>query len=665
MKEEIILIVPPLTYRTDSYLAAAKKLNLASLCVLDPSYGVPEGVENYFPIAFDDPMSAAGELVKYSMGQSVRGVVSIDDGGGEIASLTSQALGFAYNSLQAINAANNKHCMRVLLARANVPSPPFELYRICENPYRISRMLEYPVVVKPLFLTGSRGVIRANNPDEFVAAFLRVGELLSQPGTGPDPKSVLVEKYIPGVEVSLEGVLDDGRLIVLGLYDKPDPLEGPFFEETLFIKPSRLSDEMQTRVIRCGAQALEAVGLHVGPVQVELRVNEAGPWIVEFAARTMGGHCSRALPFKDGLTLEELVLSQACRLDTKRFIPEPGAHGVMMIPIPSEGIYRSVRGVKEAEAVGGVSGVMITVPTDSTVTPLPEGDKYVGFIFAKGENPVDVERALRSAHSELEFKIDSVTRVKLRIGSARTSTFENQEMIRAQFGAIAQEHLRPFSDALDTGRARELYRRDDILGLPRSATASSLGCGAPSENADFQPGETVLDLGCGGGIDSLIAAKAVGDTGRVIGIDMSDYMVLLARHNQAKMGLHHLEFLQGEIEDLPVPSASVDVVISNDSVNLSPDKDAVFREMFRVLKPGGRFVICDMAADENLSEMERQNLFGRAGCLNGALTPLEFVTKLQRLGFKETQIDSIAAPQFSCAALRVTVVGRKPDEAKG
>lgn len=663
MKEEIILIVPPYTYRTDSYIAAARKLGLATLCAIDPSYGVPEGVEDYFPIPFDDPMSSAGSLVDYAMGRHVRAVVSIDDGGGEIASLTSEALGFAHNSLQAINAANNKHCMRVLLDCANVASPSFGLYRICENPLRISRTLEYPIVVKPLFLSGSRGVIRANNPDEFVTAFRRVSELLSQPGTGPDPKSVLIEQYIPGVEVSLEGVLDNGKLLVLGLYDKPDPLEGPFFEETLFIKPSRLPNEMQSRVIRCAEQALKAVGLVVGPVQVELRVNEGGPWIVEFAARTMGGHCSRALPFKDGLTLEELVLSQACGFDTQKFIPEPGAHGVMMIPIPGEGIYRGVSGVKEAEAVPGITGVMITALSDSIVTPLPEGDKYVGFIFAKGESPDEVESALRTAHSQLEFDIDAITRVKLRI--VQGSAFGNQEMIRAQFGAIAQEYLRPISDGLDTGRAREFYQSPDILGLPRTATASSLGCGNPSQKAHFRPGETVLDLGCGGGIDSLIAAKAVGEAGRVIGIDMVDCMVLLARHNQAKMGLHHLEFLQGEIEDLPLPEATVDVVISNDSVNLSPDKDAVFREMFRVLKPGGRFVICDMAADESLSEVERRDLFVRADCLNGALTPSEFIAKLQRHGFMETQIDSVVASDFSSAALRVTVVGRKPDEAKG
>lgn len=419
MKEQIILVVPPHTYRTDAYLSAAKKLGIDAICALDPSYGVPDAVQSYFSIALDNPIGSAAALVDYARTNPVKAVVSIDDGGGEIAALASEALGFPHNPVQAIDAANNKHCLRVLLERAGVPSPRYSLHRICENPSRISAALRYPVVVKPLHLSGSRGVIRANDPEEFISAFHRLSALLMQPGTGPDPKTLLIEEYIPGVEVSLEGVLVDGKLSVLALYDKPDPMEGPYFEETIFITPSRLPAEVQDRILKVGQQALEAVGLHVGPVQVELRVNDKGPWIVEFAARTMGGHCSRALPFEGALTLEELVLSEACGLDTHRFVPAPGAHGVMMIPIPGNGIYRGVRGVEEAESVSGISGVMVTIPVDSMVAPLPEGDKYVGFIFANGDSPETVEKALREAHGRLSFDLDEVTRVKLRLSLTR------------------------------------------------------------------------------------------------------------------------------------------------------------------------------------------------------------------------------------------------------
>jgi biotin carboxylase/SAM-dependent methyltransferase len=664
MKEQIILVVPPFTYRTEAYLSAAKKMGLEAICALDPNYGAPEAVESYFPIAMDDQVGSAYALVGYAQANQVKAVVSIDDGGGEIAALTSEALGFAHNPLQAINAANNKHCMRVLLDRANVPSPRYSLHRICENPCLISQSLQYPVVVKPLFLTGSRGVIRANDPREFIAAFRRVGELLLQPGTGPDPKSLLIEEYIPGVEVSLEGVLADGKLLVLGLYDKPDPLEGPYFEETIFITPSRLPAGVQERIMRCGELALDAVGLRVGPVQVELRVNEKGPRIVELAARTMGGHCSRALPFKGKLTFEELVLSQALGLDTVQFITESGAHGVMMIPIPGEGIYRAVHGVEKAEAVPGISGVMITIPADSIVTPLPEGDNYVGFIFANGDSPDIVERALREAHSRLHFELDSVTRIKLRIRPQRPLVNDNRDLIRAEFGAVAEEHLSPFHAGFDTGRAWELYDRSDVLGLPHGATASALGCGNPSRKANLQPGETVLDLGSGGGIDCLIAARAVGETGRVIGIDMTDGMVLLARQNQISVGLANVEFLKGEIDDLPLPDAGVDVVISNNTINLTADKDAVFREMLRVLRPGGRFVLCDVAVEQGLSESCRANLFMLGGCLNEALGRLEYPSRLRRAGFVDTEIISQESCGFLSGGLyRITIVGRKPEMA--
>ena len=660
MKEEIILIVPPHTYRTEAYLSAAKKLGIGAICALDPSYGVPEPVENYLAITVDNPVCSAGVLLNYARTNPVKAVVSIDDGGGEIAALTSEALGFPHNPVQAINAANNKHCMRVLLERASVPSPSFSLHRICEDPRRISGALRYPVVVKPLYLSGSRGVIRANDPDEFIAAFHRLSALLKQPGTGPEPKSLLIEEYIPGVEVSLEGVLADGKLQVLALYDKPDPMEGPYFEETIFITPSRLPADVQDRILNVGQLALEAVGLRVGPVQVELRVNDNGPWIVEFAARTMGGHCSRALPFEDALTLEELVLSQACGLDTKRFVPAPGAHGVMMIPIPGEGIYRGVQGVKEAESVAGVSGVMVTIPTDSMVAPLPEGDKYVGFIFANGDSPDIVEKALREAHSRLRFDLDEIIRLKLTLGPSRNSLAANKELIKAQFNAVAEEHLRPFCLGPCTGRASELYETSTTIGLPPSATASSLGCGNPVLNANLQPGETVLDLGSGGGIDSLIAARLVGEHGRVVGIDMAESMVLLSQQNQAHMGLTNIDFWQGEIDNVPLPEASVDVVISNDTINLSPDKDAVFREMFRVLKPGGRFVICDVATDPGMSAHQRLNLFSWAGCLNGALDESEFVSKLLAAGFGETKVESQSAYGSPGIGLsRITVVGRK------
>jgi biotin carboxylase len=450
----VILVVPPYTYRAEAYLDAADALGLEAVCAIDPSCAtlmLPKA-HGILKVPFNNPTSAVRALVQHARTHQVSGVVSVDDGGVEIAALTAQALGFPHNPVGAIEASNDKYLMRQKLRRAGVSSPNFEIYRICENPRRIARELNYPVVLKPLHLTGSRGVIRADDPHQFTAAFARLGKILSMPGTGPDPKRIMVEDYIPGDEVSVEGILLDGKLEVLAIYDKPDPLIGPFFEETIFITPSLMTKDVQDKIIVCAQEALRAVGLRVGPVQVELRVNDHGPWIVEFAARTMGGYCSRALPFAGGATLEQLVLSRAAGLPDRQFAVQTGAHGVIMIPIPGDGVYKGVRGVDKAELVSGVTGVMISVAPNARIQPLPEGDKYVGFIFASGESPKSVERSLREAHGQLEFQIDPVVPAEVKSKCAA----DNKQLITMQFDAIAIGCLHATQRMVGAGRAAAL-----------------------------------------------------------------------------------------------------------------------------------------------------------------------------------------------------------------
>jgi biotin carboxylase len=416
---EVLLVVPPYTYRTQDYLRAARKLGLSPVCALDPSYGLPDDVDTYLPVSFEQPGYSAHILAAYARSRPVRGILSVDDLGAPVAALASGLLRLPHNPVEAFSATRDKHAMRVLFRRAGVPSPEFALHSVSEDARGIAARLRYPVVVKPLHLTGSRGVIRADDPEEFIAAFARITRLLDEPGAGLGPNRILVEEYLPGAEVCVDGILTDGNLRVLAIYDKPDPLEGPFFEETIFTTPSRHPNEVQISIVACAQRAAQAIGLNIGPVHVELRVNEQGPWMLELAARTMGGYCSRALPFKGRRTLEELVLSQATGLPIDAFDPAPGAHGVMMIPIPGEGVYRGISGTTVAEAVPGISGVMITMPIGSMVTPLPEGDKYMGFIFANGETPSVVENALREAHSRLTFNLDPIMKVRLWIGYAR------------------------------------------------------------------------------------------------------------------------------------------------------------------------------------------------------------------------------------------------------
>jgi biotin carboxylase len=266
----------------------------------------------------------------------------------------------------------------------------------------------YPCVLKPLSLAASRGVIRADNPQTFVEAFARIVSILAETDLDPeDPgaQQILVEEFIPGPEVSLEGLLIDGALTTLALFDKPDPLDGPYFEETIYVTPSRLPSETQALISAATQQAAASLGLRTGPVHAEVRLNERGAWIVEVAARSIGGLCSSTLRFGDGTSLEEIVLRQAAGLELTSLEREQQPAGVMMIPIPAAGALCDVRGLADAQAVAGIDEISISIPRGEQVVPLPRGGRYLGFIFAHADTPANVERALRQAHSLLAFDI--------------------------------------------------------------------------------------------------------------------------------------------------------------------------------------------------------------------------------------------------------------------
>jgi len=255
--------------------------------------------------------------------------------------------------------------------------------------------------VKPTGLSGSRGVMRADDPDQLVARIERLRRLLARERCD----GVLVEDYLPGVEVAIEALLDAGRLHPLAIFDKPDPLEGPFFEETLYVTPSRLPEPAQAALLEGAWAAAAALGLREGPVHAELRWDGARAWLVEVAGRSIGGLCSRILRFAGGGSLEELVIRQALGMLATTPEREPPPGGVMMIPVPGAGVLRGVRGVEEARAVPGVEDVVITARLHYPLVPLPEGDGYLGFVFARGGSPEAVEAALREAHARLRFDL--------------------------------------------------------------------------------------------------------------------------------------------------------------------------------------------------------------------------------------------------------------------
>ncbi|MBI1801960.1 MAG: ATP-grasp domain-containing protein [Chloroflexi bacterium] len=405
----IILLTSSLSYRARAFLEAARRLGLEVVQGLDMPPPLADYWQPTLPVDFKEPPRAAQDIFNFAAQKPVRAVIPVDDGATVIAALASELLDLSHNSSEAAYAARNKHRMRELLSAAGVPSPRFRPFQVGDDPATIAAEVNYPCVVKPLMLSASQGVIRANNPAEFEQAFRRTAGIVKASGGESDESHdcthVLVEDFIPGFEVALEGILTEGRLKTLALFDKPDPLDGPFFEETIYVTPSRLPPPVQEAIFHCTAQACRALGLREGPVHAELRVNEQGPWVVEVAGRSIGGLCSNILRFGTSMSLEELILRQAVGMEIESLNREERAGGVMMIPIPGAGLLKCVEGLEQAQAVPGIEEIEITAKLDNRIMPLPEGSSYLGFIFARGETPQVVEAALREAHRHLRFTI--------------------------------------------------------------------------------------------------------------------------------------------------------------------------------------------------------------------------------------------------------------------
>jgi biotin carboxylase len=404
-QKRVLLLMSPATYRAGAFLNAARSLNLEVVVGID----LPETLSEYWHVPlgldFTDPGASLRTITEFAQQHPIHAVVSVDDSATELAALAGTALGLAHNSPQAAEAARDKLLMRTLMSAGGAPCPIFRPFSLSDDPTWIATQVSYPCVVKPLRLSGSRGVIRANDQAEFVVAFNRLKRLLISEGNAEHETSMLVEDFIPGFEVALEGMLTHGQLKVLALFDKPDPLDGPFFEETIYTTPSRLPAGAQEDIARCVATASASLGLREGPVHAELRVNEQGPWMLEIAGRSIGGLCSTVLEFGSGMCLEELILRHAIGQEITSIQRDTHAAGVMMIPIPSAGMLKGVRGVEEAQRVPLITGVEITAKLNYPLVPLPEGASYLGFIFARGETPAGVESAIRQAHKLLRFEI--------------------------------------------------------------------------------------------------------------------------------------------------------------------------------------------------------------------------------------------------------------------
>ena len=408
----VMLLYATTGYAGRDFREAARRLEVACVLgtdrcrVLEDPWG-----DGAIPVRFEEPEKAARAIVEFARTTPLDAIIPVGDKPTLVAALASAILGLPHNPPEAAEACRNKFQARQRFRQAGLPVPWFTRFPIAADPHNLLPQVRFPCILKPLCLSASQGVIRADGPEAFAAAFRRIQAVLCTPAVRrlKDPAAdwILVEGFIPGREVAVEALLDRGRLRPLALFDKPDPLDGPYFEETIYVTPSRLSPQVKAEILASVARAAAAIGLVHGPIHAELRLNEAGPWILEVAGRAIGGLCSRVLRFGTGISLEELIIRHALGMDVTPLEREEVAAGVMMIPIPQAGILRRIRGTEVARRVPGIVEVTITAKIGGELVPLPEGSSYLGFIFARAPSPGDAEEALRRAHEELRFDISS------------------------------------------------------------------------------------------------------------------------------------------------------------------------------------------------------------------------------------------------------------------
>ena len=414
--KRVLVFAGKLGYQTRSFDVAARKLGVGLGFVTDRCHQLddPWG-DRAIAVHFESPETAAYAVLEaVRAGGRADGILALGDRPAVAAAYVARGLGLAYNHPLAVEACRSKLRMREVFRDAGLRVPWFRAVALQPAPEPALLGISYPCVLKPLSLSASTGVIRANNREEFLRAAARVRHVLESPeilaSREANLDQMIVEGYIPGREVAVEGLLTDGEFRVLTIFDKADPLEGPFFEETIYVTPSRLGEAQRKEIEKCAVDAVRALGLSHGPVHAEFRINEEGVWPLEVAPRPIGGLCARALRFVSGqssevIGLEELLLRQAVEMPVGNWKREAAASGVMMIPVPASGVLEGVEGESAARAVPSVTDLEITARLHDYIAAWPEGASYLGFLFARAETAERVEGALRAAHGELRFTI--------------------------------------------------------------------------------------------------------------------------------------------------------------------------------------------------------------------------------------------------------------------
>jgi len=411
-RSRLLLIAPPNSYRTVAYLESARQQGVDVLVASEGKHSLVGEIAAGLHLDLSAP-DALEILLEAARDQPFSGVVATDDTTVELGSRIAQALGLPHNEPQAARISRYKDLSRQALADAGVPVPEFYVVNLNGDVAGQCAGISYPCVVKPLSLSASRGVIRADNAEELLSACARVEAIIASENMSDAwlRSHVLVEGYVGGAEVALEGLLQQGELAVLAIFDKPDPLQGPYFEETYYITPSRHSEDLQQKIVATVKSACVGIGLREGPVHAEVRLAESGCVIIEVASRTIGGECARLLAFGTGHSLEALVIAHAVGKPLA-IKPPAGAAGVLMIPIHEAGILRRIEGITAARAVPFIEDILISIRDGYELLPLPEGSSYLGFMFASAATPEQVEAALRIAHDHLTVVVAPMLKIE-------------------------------------------------------------------------------------------------------------------------------------------------------------------------------------------------------------------------------------------------------------
>ncbi len=417
MGKRLLVILPSTTYRARAFVQAAQRLGVELIIGTDHQQAWGELLSDtvlVFP--FYEFELALQKVAAFHQHSPLDAIIGVDDHTAWLAAHLAEQLNIPGNPEAAARRCRFKHLMRQALLSSGIPQPRYHLFNLEDNPRILADIITYPVVIKPVFLSASQGVTRVDTPGAFAEAFHRIQHIVQQ---GDHPRRggryahlILVEQYIPGEEVAVEGLVVGGEFRLLAIFDKPDPLEGPYFQETIYVTPSRHAPPVQQLIEDETRRAVQALGIQRGAVHAELRINQQGAWVIEVAARSIGGRCSQVLRFTGGATLEEILIREALGDQLEDVAREPQAAGVMMLPIPASGRLVQVDGVQAARMVPGVESVEITAVPETTVQALPEGNQYLGFIFARGNTPEAVESALRQAYRFIQVTIDTGEQVE-------------------------------------------------------------------------------------------------------------------------------------------------------------------------------------------------------------------------------------------------------------